>query len=114
MAYNLDFSAWSDMRKAQAASILNKAHIEAESTKDRYNTYSKAISGLTDMGSWLYNNWDSIKAENALEKAVKQNGGFEGLSDPMQILSSTGSLSDNPMRNYKRAQIINGLLRYGA
>lgn len=114
MGYNLDFSAWGDMRRAQADAIRTKGRIEAKSILDKYKTYAKSVSGLADMGSWLYDNWDAIKAQSALEKAAKDNGGAEGLSDPMQILSSTNNLSDNPLRNYKRAQIISGLLGYGA
>ena len=118
MGYNLNFSGWQDMRRAMADSIINQANIKANLIAQKYDTIAKTASGLLKNGLWAYSMKDPKAAEEALATAEAGNSalqqqGFTGLAvDPMQALSASGNISGDQMKDYKRARVINGLLRY--
>lgn len=122
MAYNLDFSAWKDMRKAMSDSILNQANIEANLIAQKYNTLNKTISGLAKNALWAYDQRkaqeDEAAAQAAIDRvnannAVLQQQGITGLAiDPMQALSASNQIEAEEEKNRERRRIVNGLLRY--
>lgn len=100
--YNLDFSGWSDARKAQRDSIINSANITANMINNKYNTYSKLISTLIGSGALgysLYKDKQKLNKEkqNEIDKTVTDTA-VTGLApdeavDPMQVLSATNQLN---------------------
>lgn len=118
MGYNLNFSGWQDARRAMADSIINQANIKANLIAQKYDTIAKTASGLLKNGLWAYSMRDPKVAEEALAAAgagnsALQQQGYTGLAvDPMQALSTSNNISGDQMRDYKRARVINGLLRY--
>ena len=118
MAYNLDFSGWKDAREAMYKSIINQADIRANLIANKYDTIAKTLSGVAKNALWSYGKADERAAENAIGQAMENRAaaeaqGLTGLAvDPMQALSASGGLTNDATKNYKRAQLVNGLLRY--
>lgn len=118
MAYNLDFSGWQDARRAMADSIINQANIRANLIAQRADVISKTLSGVAKNALWSHGKADERAAENAIgsamaNRAAAEAQGLTGLAvDPMQALSASGGLTNDATKNYKRAQLVNGLLRY--
>lgn len=122
MAYNLDFSAWKDMRKAMSDSILNQANIEANLIANKYNNLNKMISGIAKNALWAYDQRKAYEDEAAAQAAIDtanannaalQRQGITGLAiDPMQALSASDQIEAEEERNRERRRIVNGLLRY--
>lgn len=117
MAYNLDFSGWQDMRRAMSDSILNQANIQANVIANRYNTIAKTISSLGKNALWAYGESQKAKTDdmtkNATDVARAANNnlaaqGYTGLAiDPDQAVSAVNGVEER-----KKAQLVNGLLRY--
>lgn len=80
MAYNLDFSAWNESRRATANSILAQAQAQAEAKRARTQTYAKMISGLGQVAAGLFKEKDESK-----DMAI----------DPMQVASAGGFLDES-------------------
>lgn len=118
MAYELDFSGWSDARRAMYDSIINQANISANLTAQKYDTINKTASSLLKNALWAYGEMDQAAAEKAANTIGAANAnleqqGYTGLAvDPMQALSSASRMSSDPAKTYKRASLVNGLLRY--
>lgn len=122
MGYNLNFSGWQDMRRAVADSIINQANIKANLIAQKYDTIAKTASGLVKNGLWAYGMkqnandkkaaLEAINTANAANEAAVAEGKTGLAVDPMQMLSASGGLTGDEERDYKRAQLVNGLLRY--
>lgn len=113
MGYNLDFSAWKDMRNAQVQSILNQANIAANLTANKYDTINKTISGLAKNGLWAY---DAAKkqANKDAAMAAYSSMGNNGMQDsPLwKALNESGNLTGDLNTDYERMRILGGLLGY--
>lgn len=116
MGFNLDFSGWKDARQAQAQSIINQANIAANAIANKYNMYSRAISGLAGALALGYDKRkktaDTNAAEEALAMARNSNTGlsYDAGIDPMQALSASGGLTGDKQRDRERAALIKELM----
>lgn len=98
MAYNLDFSAWKDMRKAEADSILNQASIAANLTAQKANTINKVISNLTGVGGLALSDYlKGREQEKMFDVAVKT-----GLVPEMANEKALADLTEDELDAYKK------------
>lgn len=111
MAYNLDFSAWKDMRKAQADSIINQANIAANLTAQRANTVNKVISGLAGVGTMAYGDYmKGLQEDKAFDIASRTGLLPEDAADPMQMLSDANLLTGDETKDKKTAGLLKKLI----
>lgn len=107
MAYNLDFSGWKDMRKAQADSILNQANIAANLIAHRSGNVKKLISGLAGVGTKAYGDYKAAKEEEKMFDLASKTGLLpEGMDDPMQILSEHNALTGDEEVDKENADLL--------
>lgn len=99
MAYNLDFSAWNDARKAMAASIVNSASIAANAQLERNKIYANAVADVIEGISPLFNSkkkkTEEVPVQTALDMYGSETrpdlGGGMAL-DPMQAASAANAI----------------------
>lgn len=107
MAYNLDFSGWKDMRKAQADSILNQANIAANLIAHRSGNMKKLISGLAGVGIKAYGDYKDAKEEEKMLDLASRTGLLpEGMEDPMQLLSENNALTGDEEVDKENADLL--------
>lgn len=128
MGFNLDFSGWKDMRKAQADSIINSAKLSANVIANRYGTYNKIISSVAGAAAKAYDEYKKKKEAEALmaqeepeEKEQQQQQQEQtvptGLMPeeeitPIQLMSAANKIQKQEDVNKKRAELIDNYMRY--
>lgn len=118
MGFNLDFSGWSDARKAMHDSIIEQGRLSANVISKKYDTINKVISGLTGAAARAYSNYKADQAQADLDAAYNAIDAYKrtGLVpdqgyDPMQLLSASGGALEDEDRNAERIKYIKYLMR---
>lgn len=118
MGFNLDFSGWSDARRAMRDSIIEQGNLSANVISKQYETINKAISGLTGAAAQIYGNYKADQAQADLDAAYDAINAYKrtGLAadqayDPMQLLSISGGVLEDEERNAERIKYIKQLMR---
>lgn len=126
MGFNLDFSGWKDMRKAQADSIINSAKLSANVIANRYGTYNKIISSVAGAAAKAYDEYKKKKEAEALmiqeepeekeeqqqEQTVPTGLMPEKEITPIQLMSAANKIQKQEDANKKRAELIDNYMRY--
>lgn len=98
MGYNLDFSAWKDMRKAEADSILNQASIAANLTAQRANTVNKVISNLAGVGGLALSDYMKGKEQEQMFDVAAKTGLVPEMADEEAL----ANLTDDELKTYRK------------
>ena len=121
MGFNLDFSGWKDMRKAQADSILNSAKLSANVIANKYNIYNKVLSTLIGAGAKAYDKYEKKKEglaaqeepEERQEEQVVPTGLIaEEEVTPIELMSAVNKMQKKEDADKKRAELIDNYMRY--
>lgn len=116
MAYNLDFSAWQDMRRAQANSEIAKGNYSAQKAREKYDLIKKGISsGLSVVDALMSANRAAASTDKMFNMASKTGLLMNDQADAMQALSSANLLTDDEAENERLAQAYKQLMikKYG-